>query len=132
MGSMFGEILKVTTFGESHGNGVGVVVDNFPAGIELDEGVIQQQLNRRRPGTSKFVSPRDEADQVEILSGVANGKTLGSPVAMLVRNTNQRSKDYGDLLEKFRPGHADYAYFHKYGIPCQQGLWSAAHWQSTA
>lgn len=121
MSSVFGNLIKVSTFGESHGSGVGVVVDGIPAGLPIDEDIIQKQLDRRRPGTSKFVSPRNEGDKVEILSGVAEGKSLGTPIAMLVRNTNQRSKDYGDLLEKFRPGHADYAYYHKYGTPPQPG-----------
>lgn len=119
--STIGQILRATTFGESHGAGVGVVVDGVPAGLPLSEDVIQLQLDRRRPGTSKFVTPRKEEDKVEILSGVADGLTLGSPVAMLVRNTNQRSRDYGDLLQKFRPGHADYSYFRKYATPPQPG-----------
>lgn len=119
--STLGQILRATTFGESHGAGVGVVVDGVPAGLPLTEEMIQTQLDRRRPGTSKFVTPRKEEDLVEILSGVAGGRTLGSPVALLVRNTNQRSKDYGDLLEKFRPGHADYSAFRKYGTPPQPG-----------
>ena len=121
MSSVYGNILKVSTFGESHGGGVGVVVDNVPAGMTLDEEIIQIELNKRRPGTSKFVSPRNEADKVEIISGVASGKTLGTPIMMLIRNTNQRSKDYGDLLEKFRPSHADYTYFMKYGTTPQPG-----------
>ena len=119
--STTGSILRATTFGESHGAGVGVVIDGVPAGLELPQELIQRQLDRRRPGTSKFVSPRNEADEVEILSGLADGRTLGTPIALLVRNTNQRSKDYGDLLQKFRPGHADYAYFQKYGIAPQPG-----------
>ncbi len=117
MGSVLGNILKVSTFGESHGSGIGVVIDGAPAGIELNEGIIQVELDKRRPGTSKFVSPRKEADKVEILSGTVAGKTIGSPIMLLIRNTNQRSKDYGDLLEKFRPGHADYTYYKKYGTP---------------
>ncbi len=117
MGSVLGNILKVSTFGESHGSGIGVVIDGAPAGIELNEGIIQVELDKRRPGTSRFVSPRKEADKVEILSGTVAGKTIGSPIMLLIRNTNQRSKDYGDLLEKFRPGHADYTYYKKYGTP---------------
>ena len=116
MSSVFGNILRVSTFGESHGGGVGVIVDGTPAGFELTEALVQQELDKRRPGTSRFVSPRQEKDRVEILSGVVAGKTIGTPVMMLIRNTNQRSKDYGDLLEKFRPGHADYTYFKKYGV----------------
>lgn len=119
--STFGEVLRVTTFGESHGAGVGVVIDGIPSGLEINEEVLQKELDRRRPGTSKFVTPRKEADSAEILSGVANGRTLGTPLAILVRNTNQRSKDYGDLLEKFRPSHADFSYFKKYGTAPQPG-----------
>lgn len=121
MGSIWGRFFQVSTFGESHGPAVGVVVDGVPSGITLDAERIQRDLDRRRPGTSKFVSPRRESDQVEILSGVADGKTLGSPVALLVRNRDARSKDYGSISELFRPGHADYTYFKKYGIPPQPG-----------
>ena len=117
MSSVYGNILKVSTFGESHGGGIGVIVDGTPAGLELTEELVQQELDKRRPGTSRFVSPRQEKDRVEILSGVVAGKTIGTPVMLLIRNTNQRSKDYGDLLEKFRPGHADYTYYKKYGVP---------------
>lgn len=116
MSSVFGNILKVSTFGESHGGGIGVIVDGAPSGLELTEDIVQLELDKRRPGTSRFVSPRKEADRVEILSGVVDGRTIGTPIMMLIRNTNQQSKDYGDLLEKFRPGHADYTYFKKYGV----------------
>ncbi len=116
MSSVYGNILRVSTFGESHGGGIGVVVDGVPSGIELSEQIVQVELDKRRPGTSEFVSPRNEADCVEIVSGVYEGYTIGSPVMLLIRNTNQRSKDYGDLLQKFRPGHADYTYFKKYGV----------------
>jgi chorismate synthase len=121
MGSIWGRFFQVSTFGESHGPAVGVVVDGIPSGIPLDGERIQRDLDRRRPGTSRFVSPRRESDQVEILSGVAEGKTLGSPVALLVRNRDVRSKDYKSISELFRPGHADYTYFKKYGIPPQPG-----------
>ena len=121
MGSIFGRYFQTSTFGESHGPAVGVVVDGVPAGIVLDEARIQKELDRRRPGTSRFVSPRKESDTVEILSGVAGGKTIGSPVALLVRNRDVRSKDYAAIQDRFRPGHADYTYFRKYGIPPQPG-----------
>lgn len=121
MSNSFGKIFRVTTFGESHGNAVGVVVDGVPPGIPLEADTIQRDLDRRRPGTSKFVSPRNESDQAEILSGVAQGKTLGSPIAIVVRNTQARSKDYESIKDVFRPGHADYTYFKKYGIHPQPG-----------
>ena len=120
-GSTFGNILRISTFGESHGKAVGVVVDGVPAGLALDEELVQKDLDRRKPGTSQYVTQRKESDTVEILSGVAGGRTLGSPVAMLVRNVDARSKDYGDLLSMFRPGHADFAYNRKYGIAPQPG-----------
>ncbi len=121
MGSFSGEILKVATFGESHGPAVGVVVEGMPAGIALEAPAIQVELDRRRPGTSPLASARQEADQVEILSGVAEGRTLGSPIALLVRNLDARSRDYSALADKFRPGHADYTFWRKYGIPPQPG-----------
>jgi chorismate synthase len=121
MGSFLGNILKVATFGESHGPGLGVVVEGMPAGLPLERQAIQAELDRRRPGASPLVSARKEKDQVEILSGVAQGRTLGSPIAMLVRNTDARPGDYAQLAEVFRPGHADYTYFRKYGIPPQPG-----------
>ena len=103
MGSIFGKYLRAATFGESHGPAVGVVVEGAPAGMELPVERIQHELDRRRPGSSPFVSARKESDQVEILSGVANGKTLGSPIALLVRNQDARSKDYRETVELFRP-----------------------------
>lgn len=121
MGSFFGRIFRVSTFGESHGPAIGVIVDGVPSGLVLDPARIQKDLDRRRPGTSRFVSPRKEADVVEVLSGLADGRTLGSPLAMLIRNTNVRSRDYSELAEVFRPGHADYSYFRKYGLPPQPG-----------
>ena len=122
MGSVYGRCFKVSTFGESHGLAVGVIVDGVPPGLELDNQVIQYELDKRRPGTGKFVSQRRESDTVEILSGVdGNGKTLGSPICMVVRNTDSRSKDYESIADMFRPGHADYTYFRKYGVAPQPG-----------
>ena len=109
-----GSLFRVTNFGESHGPAIGAVVDGCPPGLELSAEDIQLELDRRRPGTSRHVTQRQEADQVEILSGVYEGKTTGAPIALLIRNTDQRSKDYGNLLETFRPGHADYTYWRKY------------------
>ncbi len=120
-GSLTGELLKVMTFGESHGSAVGAVVDGVPAGLVLTAEMIQRDLDRRRPGRSPFTSPRREDDHVELLSGVAKGRTLGSPIALLVRNRDARSTDYGPLAEVFRPGHADLTYHAKYGLPPQPG-----------
>ncbi len=121
MGSTFGQAFRITTFGESHGGGIGVVVDGCPPRLELSEADIQTDLDRRRPGQSKIVTPRQEDDRCEILSGVFQGKTLGTPIAMLVRNKDARSEDYGDMAEKFRPSHADATYQAKYGIRNWQG-----------
>lgn len=121
MGSFLGRILRVATFGESHGVGLGAVVEGVPAGLPLSAEQVQAELDRRRPGTSPLTTARQEADQVEILSGVAEGRTLGSPIAMITRNRDARSGDYAKLADKFRPGHADYTYFKKYGIPPQPG-----------
>lgn len=121
MGSSFGRYFTVTTFGESHGSAVGVIVDGAPAGMAVARDLIQADLDRRRPGRSPYASPRQEPDQVEILSGVADGLSLGSPIALLVRNQDARSKDYSDIREMFRPGHADYTYFKKYGLNPQSG-----------
>ena len=117
----FGRLLRVTTFGESHGPAIGCVIDGCPPGMPLSEADIQPELDRRRPGTSKFVTQRNEADQVEILSGVYEGRTTGTPICLLIRNTDQRSKDYGDIVQTFRPGHADYTYWRKYGIRDPRG-----------
>jgi chorismate synthase len=114
-GSTFGELFRVTNFGESHGPAIGCVIDGCPPGMALSEADIQPELDRRRPGTSRHVTQRNEADAVEILSGVYEGLTTGTPICLLIRNTDQRSKDYGNLLDTFRPGHADYAYWRKYG-----------------
>ena len=120
-GNIFGRIFRITTFGESHGKAVGVIVDGVPSLIELDESDIQLDLNRRRPGQSSITTSRAEEDKVEILSGIFEGKTTGTPVAMLVYNKDQRSKDYDDIKDLFRPGHADYTYFKKYGIRDYRG-----------
>ena len=121
MSSQFGQMFQLSTFGESHGTGLGVIIDGVPAGIDLDIDSIQEDLDKRRPGTSKWVSQRKETDQVQILSGVANGKTLGSPIALMVINQDARSKDYSSIAHLFRPGHADYTYFKKYGLKLQPG-----------
>ena len=115
-GSGFGNLFRVTTWGESHGKGVGVVVDGCPAGLSLCEEDIQVYLNRRKPGTSRFTTPRKEDDCVEILSGVFEGKTTGTPISMVVFNKTQRSKDYSEIASYYRPGHADYTYDCKYGF----------------
>tara|TARA_B100001173_G_C15950215_1_gene531012 strand:- start:102 stop:1196 length:1095 start_codon:yes stop_codon:yes gene_type:complete len=112
----FGKILKFTTFGESHGPSIGCIIDGVPPNLEINEELIQPFLDRRKPGTSKFVTQRKEDDKVKILSGVFDGKSTGTPIAMLIDNIDQRSKDYGDIEKKFRPGHADYTYNQKYGI----------------
>ena len=120
-GSALGTILRVTTWGESHGKGVGVVVDGCPAGLPLVEGDIQSYLNRRKPGQSKFTTARQEGDQVEILSGVFGGRTTGTPIALEVRNTDQRSHDYSNIMDIYRPGHADYTFDQKYGFRDYRG-----------
>ncbi|MCB9562728.1 MAG: chorismate synthase [Kofleriaceae bacterium] len=121
MGNTFGRLFRVTTFGESHGAGVGVVIDGCPPRLPLAVEDVQRELDRRRPGQSTLVSPRREADQVEILSGVVDGITLGTPIAMMVRNTDQRSRDYGDVARAYRPSHADFTYQAKYGIRAVAG-----------
>jgi chorismate synthase len=120
-GNTFGLLFAVTNFGESHGPAIGCVIDGCPPGMTLSEADIQPDLDRRRPGTSKFVTQRNEPDSVEILSGVYQGKTTGTPICLLIKNTDQRSKDYGNILESFRPGHADYTYFQKYGLRDPRG-----------
>lgn len=111
----FGNIFKLSSFGESHGAAVGGVIDGCPAGIELDLDFIQSELDRRRPGQSRITTPREEADKVELLSGVFEGKTTGTPIGFIVRNQNQQSSDYNNIVESFRPSHADYTYLKKYG-----------------
>ena len=120
-GNTFGQLFTVTTFGESHGAGLGCIIDGCPPNLALSETDIQADLDRRKPGTSRHVTQRREADQVEIVSGVFEGKTTGTPIMLLIRNTDQRSKDYGNIAEQFRPGHADYTYWHKYGIRDYRG-----------
>jgi chorismate synthase len=120
-GSTFGLLFSVTNFGESHGPAIGCVIDGCPPGLALSEDDIQPDLDRRRPGTSRHVTQRNEADAVEILSGVHEGLTTGTPICLLIRNTDQRSKDYGNLLDTFRPGHADYTYWRKYGLRDPRG-----------
>ncbi len=120
-GSTLGHLFRVTNFGESHGPAIGCVIDGCPPGLSLSEADIQPELDRRRPGTSRHVTQRKEPDAVEILSGVFEGQTTGTPICLLIRNTDQRSKDYGNLLDTFRPGHADYTYWHKYGLRDPRG-----------
>jgi len=120
-GNSFGRIFTVTSFGESHGSAIGCVVDGCPPGLALSVDDIQQDLDRRKPGTSRHVTQRQESDTVEILSGVFEGKTTGTPIALLIRNEDARSRDYGNLIDTFRPGHADYTYWQKYGIRDHRG-----------
>jgi chorismate synthase len=120
-GNTFGHILTVTSFGESHGPAIGCVVDGCPPGLSLSADDIQGDLDRRKPGTSRHVTQRQESDRVEILSGVFEGKTTGTPIALLIRNEDARSRDYGNLIDTFRPGHADYTYWQKYGIRDHRG-----------
>ena len=120
-GNTFGQLFAVTNFGESHGPAIGCVIDGCPPGLALSEADIQPDLDRRRPGTSRFVTQRNEPDAVEILSGVFEGQTTGTPICLLIKNTDQRSKDYSAIVQTFRPGHADYTYFQKYGIRDPRG-----------
>ncbi|MBS1229646.1 MAG: chorismate synthase [Proteobacteria bacterium] len=120
-GNTFGTLFTVTSFGESHGPAIGCVVDGCPPGLELCAADIQDQLDRRKPGTSRHVTQRREPDMVEILSGVFEGKTTGTPIGLLIRNEDQRSRDYGNIAQTFRPGHADYAYTQKYGFRDYRG-----------
>ena len=120
-GNTLGRLFCVTSFGESHGPAIGCVVDGCPPGLELSESDIQAQLDRRRPGTSRHVTQRREPDTVEILSGVFEGRTTGTPIALHIRNQDQRSRDYGNIADSFRPGHADYTYWQKYGIRDYRG-----------
>ncbi|WP_039948404.1 chorismate synthase [Vibrio ichthyoenteri] len=120
-GNSIGQHFRVTTFGESHGIALGCIVDGCPPGLEISEEMIQVDLDRRRPGTSRYTTARREPDQVKILSGVFEGKTTGTSIGLLIENTDQRSKDYSDIQDKFRPGHADYTYHQKYGIRDYRG-----------
>src|SRR4051812_13874759 len=114
-GNVFGTLFRISTFGESHGEMIGVVIDGCPAGLEIDLDFIQNELNRRRPGQSKITTARDEKDKVQLVSGVFEGKSTGAPIAALIQNEDQRSKDYSHLAENFRPSHADFTYETKYG-----------------
>src|SRR4249919_485893 len=120
-GNTLGKLFCVTSFGESHGPAIGCVVDGCPPGLALSEADIQKDLDRRKPGTSRHVTQRRESDTVEILSGVFEGRTTGTPIALLIRNEDSRSKDYAAIADTFRPGHADYAYWQKYGIRDYRG-----------
>ncbi|MFW5450352.1 MAG: chorismate synthase, partial [Methylophagaceae bacterium] len=120
-GNSFGKLFTVTGFGESHGPAIGCIVDGCPPGLELNEADLQGDLDRRRPGKTRFVTQRQELDQVKILSGVFEGKTTGTPIAMIIENTDQRSKDYGNIMHQFRPAHADYTYHQKYGFRDYRG-----------
>src|SRR5690606_11585426 len=120
-GNTFGKLFAVTSFGESHGPAIGCVVDCCPPGLAITAEEIQRELDRRKPGTSRHVTQRREPDEVEILSGVYEGVTTGTPIALLIRNQDQRSRDYGNIAETFRPGHADYPYWHKYGVRDPRG-----------
>ena len=120
-GNSFGKLFTVTTFGESHGPAIGCVIDGCPPGLPLSEADIQPELDRRKPGTSRHVTQRQESDTAEILSGVYQGVTTGTPIMLLIRNEDQRSKDYGNIADSFRPGHADYTYWQKYGVRDPRG-----------
>lgn len=120
-GNTFGTLFTVTTFGESHGLALGAIVDGCPPGLALSEADLQPELDRRRPGSSRYTTPRQEADQVRILSGTFAGKTTGTPIGLLIENTDQRSQDYSEIARLFRPGHADYGYHHKYGLRDYRG-----------
>lgn len=121
MSNTFGKIFRITTFGESHGVAIGVTIDGCPAGLEIDEAFIQSELDRRKPGQSKITTQRKEADAVKILSGTFEGKSTGTPIAMVIENEDQRSKDYSHIAETFRPSHADYTYDAKYGVRDYRG-----------
>ncbi|MDF2539323.1 MAG: aroC [Herbinix sp.] len=120
-GSIYGTLFRISTWGESHGEGIGVVVDGCPAGLPIDESYIQSYLNRRKPGQTKFATPRKEGDKVTILSGVFEGRTTGTPISLVVYNENQRSADYSDIASYYRPGHSDYTYDQKYGFRDYRG-----------
>ncbi|MGK7394829.1 MAG: chorismate synthase [Candidatus Cyclobacteriaceae bacterium M3_2C_046] len=121
MGNSFGQQFRITTFGESHGRAIGVVIDGCPAGLEIDQDFIQSEMNRRKPGQSKITTQRKETDQVEILSGIFAGKTTGTPISLLIWNSDAKSKDYSHIADKFRPSHADFTYQQKYGIRDYRG-----------
>jgi chorismate synthase len=121
MGNSFGRIFKISTFGESHGLGLGVVIEGCPAGLPIDEDLIRTEMQRRKPGQSKITTQRKEEDEFQILSGVFEGKSTGTPIGMVIMNTDQKSKDYSHISDKFRPSHADFTYFEKYGIRDYRG-----------
>jgi len=121
MGNSFGKLFSITTFGESHGAAIGVILDGCPAGLDIDEPFIQSELDRRKPGQSKITTQRKEEDRFKILSGVFEGKSTGAPIAIVIENTDQRSKDYSHIAESFRPSHADYTYEMKYGMRDYRG-----------
>ena len=121
MGNTYGNKFRITTFGESHGTAIGVTIDGCPAGLEIDEEFIQNELNRRKPGQSKITTQRQEGDKAEILSGIFEGKSTGTPIAIVIHNEDQKSKDYSHIADKFRPSHADYTYWEKYGIRDYRG-----------
>lgn len=121
MSSTYGKLFKISTFGESHGKAIGVTIDGCPAGLVFDEDFIQHELDRRKPGQSRITTQRKEADTFEVLSGVFEGKTTGTPLALVIYNEDQRSKDYGHIADKFRPSHADYTYTKKYGVRDYRG-----------
>ncbi|WP_026951944.1 chorismate synthase [Algoriphagus mannitolivorans] len=121
MGNTFGRLFRVTTFGESHGKALGAIVDGCPAGLEIDEEKIRLEMQRRKPGQSKITTQRKEEDEIEILSGVFEGKSTGTPIGIIIRNADQKSKDYSHIADKFRPSHADFTYFEKYGIRDYRG-----------
>ena len=121
MGNSFGKLFKITTFGESHGVALGVTLEGCPAGVEIDEAKIRLEMQRRKPGQSKITTQRKEEDEIEILSGVFEGKSTGTPIGIVIRNADQKSKDYSHISDKFRPSHADYTYFEKYGIRDYRG-----------
>ena len=121
MGNSFGKLFRITTFGESHGPGIGVIIDGCPAGLEIDPEIIRHQLTRRRPGQSKITTQRQETDEFEVLSGIFEGKSTGTPISLIIWNKDARSKDYSHIAEKFRPSHADYTYQEKYGIRDYRG-----------
>ncbi|MCL6258512.1 chorismate synthase [Aquiflexum sp. TKW24L] len=121
MGNSFGRIFRISTFGESHGLGLGVVIEGCPAGLPIDEEFIRNEMQRRKPGQSKITTQRKEEDEFQILSGVFEGKSTGTPIGLVIMNTDQKSKDYSHIADKFRPSHADYTYFEKYGIRDYRG-----------
>ncbi|UCS94829.1 chorismate synthase [Echinicola marina] len=121
MGNSFGRVFKISTFGESHGKGLGVIIDGCPAGLPIDEDFIRQELQRRKPGQSKITTQRKEEDECQILSGVFEGKSTGTPIAIVIMNTDQKSKDYSHIADKYRPSHADFTYQEKYGIRDYRG-----------